>query len=129
MRVEADFVARFGGEEFVVLLPGTTMETAVQVAERIRTLVQVAGSPAPIRGEAPMPANVRWSTVSCGVAITYPRSGDDPSGVVHAADAALYTAKQTGRNRVCAGSPLAVSVAASDPVFRAAPISRSTASV
>ena len=46
LRCKDDFVARFGGEEFVVLLPGTTQEGAMIVAERIRKLVEVAGSPA-----------------------------------------------------------------------------------
>ena len=46
LRCKDDFVARFGGEEFVVLLPGATQEGALVVAERIRKLVEVAGSPA-----------------------------------------------------------------------------------
>ncbi|GAA3757630.1 GGDEF domain-containing protein [Terriglobus aquaticus] len=101
MRAELDFVARYGGEEFVVLLPGSNLESGVQVAERIRVLVQVAGSPAVTRGDAPLPMDVKWSTVSCGVAAIQPGPTDDPKSLVDAADAALYLAKQTGRNRVC----------------------------
>ena len=101
LRVETDFVARFGGEEFVVLLPGSDLASGAQVAERIRMLVQVAGSPAVMRTDAPAPENTRWSTVSCGVASVMPMPGLDPKWMVNAADAALYRAKQTGRNRVC----------------------------
>ena len=101
MRAEMDFVARYGGEEFVVLLPGSTLEAGVQVAERIRKLVEVAGSPAVSRGEAPLPTDVKWSTVSCGVAAITPTASDDARALIDAADAALYVAKQSGRNRVC----------------------------
>lgn len=101
MRAEMDFVARYGGEEFVVLLPGSTLEAGVQVAERIRKLVEVAGSPAVSRGEAPIPTDVKWSTVSCGVAAITPTDKDDARALIDAADAALYLAKQSGRNRVC----------------------------
>ncbi len=101
MRAEMDFVARYGGEEFVILLPGSTLESGVQVAERIRVLVEVAGSPAVSRGEAPLPPDVKWSTVSCGVAAITPTAKDDARTLIDAADAALYLAKQSGRNRVC----------------------------
>ncbi|WP_419805778.1 diguanylate cyclase [Terriglobus sp.] len=101
MRAEMDFVARYGGEEFVVLLPGSTLESGVQVAERIRKLVEVAGSPAVSRGDAPLPSGVKWSTVSCGVAAITPTENDDARTLIDAADAALYLAKQSGRNRVC----------------------------
>lgn len=101
MRAEMDFVARYGGEEFVVLLPGSTLEAGVQVAERIRKLVEVAGSPALSRGDAPLPTDAKWSTVSCGVASITPTDKDEAHTLIHAADAALYVAKQSGRNRVC----------------------------
>lgn len=100
MRAELDFVARYGGEEFVVLLPGSTLESGVQVADRIRTLVEVAGSPAVSRGDAPLPSDVKWSTVSCGVASMIPTENDDARALIDAADAALYRAKHSGRNCV-----------------------------
>lgn len=101
MRAEDDFVARIGGEEFIVLLPGSDAAGAALVAERIRTLVQVAGSPAFNRNDPIPAAKARWSTVSCGVATTVPTRSTDPQTLIDAADSALYRAKQSGRNRVC----------------------------
>jgi diguanylate cyclase (GGDEF)-like protein len=99
LRCEGDFVARFGGEEFVVLLPRATQEGAMIVAERIRKLVEVAGSPAlPERGSHP-----RLSTVSCGVATCWPSDSNCQEELLDAADKALYRAKSEGRNHVCWG--------------------------
>lgn len=98
LRAEKDFAARYGGEEFIVLLPDTDTTAAEKVAERIRTLVQVAGSPA-LGRDAGIPQ--RFTTVSCGVATMLPDRPDDPGAVVNAADRALYRAKALGRNRVC----------------------------
>jgi diguanylate cyclase (GGDEF)-like protein len=99
LRCQDDFAARFGGEEFVVLLPGATREGAMIVAERIRKLVEVAGSPAlPEPGSHP-----RLSTVSCGVASCYPSGANCQEDLLDAADKALYRAKAGGRNLVCWG--------------------------
>lgn len=99
LRCKDDFAARFGGEEFVVLLPGANQEGALIVAERIRKLVEVAGSPAlPERGSHP-----RLSTVSCGVATCWPSESNCQEDLVDAADKALYQAKSAGRNQVCWG--------------------------
>ncbi len=99
LRCKDDFAARFGGEEFVVLLPGATQEGALIVAERIRKLVEVAGSPAlPEPGSHP-----RLSTVSCGGASCYPSDASCQEDLLDAADKALYQAKAAGRNRVCWG--------------------------
>jgi diguanylate cyclase (GGDEF)-like protein len=99
LRCKDDFAARFGGEEFVVLLPGATREGAMIVAERIRKLVEMAGSPAlPEPGSHP-----RLSTVSCGVASCYPTEDDCQEDLLDAADKALYQAKAGGRNLVCWG--------------------------
>ncbi len=100
LRGEEDFVARFGGEEFIVLLPNADSEAAVKVAERIRVLVQVAGSPA-LQRESVFSTDDVWSTVSCGVATMLPSDPFDAGHLVAEADAALYRAKQQGRNRVC----------------------------
>jgi diguanylate cyclase (GGDEF)-like protein len=104
LRCKDDFAARFGGEEFVVLLPGTMQEGAMIVAERIRKLVEVAGSPA-MQAEGSHP---RLSTVSCGVATCWPSSANCQNDLVGAADRALYQAKAGGRNRVCWGEPSSV---------------------
>jgi len=108
LRAETDFAARFGGEEFIVLLDDTNEEQAFLVAERIRTLVEIAGSPAfetdlrkSSRFVASRPPSNLLTTVSCGVATTIPRRPDDPTDLVARADQALYRAKSEGRNRVC----------------------------
>lgn len=99
LRCKDDFAARFGGEEFVVLLPGTTQDGAMIVAERIRKLVEVAGSPAlPEPGSHP-----RLSTVSCGVASCWPSDSNCEEDLLDSADKALYQAKSSGRNQVCLG--------------------------
>jgi diguanylate cyclase (GGDEF)-like protein len=96
LRCKDDFAARFGGEEFVVLLPGTSREGAIIVAERIRKLVEVAGSPA-----LPEPGtHSRLSTVSCGVATCSPSDSNCQDDLLESADRALYQAKSNGRNRV-----------------------------
>ncbi len=92
-RSEDDLPARVGGEEFALLLPRTTGEQAMLVAERIRDGVARLNIPNP---DAPPPSTL---TVSLGVADTVPRSGDRPSSFMSAADEALYQAKAQGRNR------------------------------
>jgi diguanylate cyclase (GGDEF)-like protein len=99
LRCKDDFAARFGGEEFVVLLPGATQQGAMIVAERIRKLVEVAGSPAlPEPGSHP-----RLSTVSCGVATCWPSDSNCQEDLLESADKALYLAKSAGRNQVRCG--------------------------
>jgi two-component system cell cycle response regulator len=83
-----DVAARYGGEEFLVLLPETTTADAVSVAERIRT--QVA--------EIAVAACPRLITISLGVASWMTR--ETPEQIVARADAALYEAKNSGRNCV-----------------------------
>jgi diguanylate cyclase (GGDEF)-like protein len=102
LRRKDDMATRFGGEEFLLLLPETPLELATGVAERIRTLVLVAGLPAL---EAPSSQlSVLRATVSCGVATAIPRRSEDYQGLLKAADVALYQAKGDGRNRVCAAA-------------------------
>jgi diguanylate cyclase (GGDEF)-like protein len=100
LRVKDDFAARFGGEEFVILLPGTYETAAVQVAERLRKMVELAGFPALDPSQGPYDQSIR-ATVSCGVATAYPTTQDRPEQLLDAADRALYQAKSEGRNRVC----------------------------
>jgi diguanylate cyclase (GGDEF)-like protein/putative nucleotidyltransferase with HDIG domain len=94
---EYDVPARFGGEEFAILLPETTPAEAMRIAERIRGAVanaayDVETSSEPIR-----------ATVSIGVA-AFPRDGADANELVHQADVAVYRAKLQGRNRVLEAS-------------------------
>ena len=102
VRRPADLVARYGGEEFVVLLPDTDPAGAMAMAERIRLSIQSLGIT-----HAGNPAAV--ATVSIGVGVGWPQTGqDDTAGLMAAADAALYRAKAAGRNVV--GSDLEAAV-------------------
>jgi len=88
-----DLPARFGGEEFAILLPETTPDQAFELAERIRRAVAVRlfrseTSSQPLR-----------ATISLGVA-SFPRDASDATQLVHRADLAVYRAKVLGRNRV-----------------------------
>lgn len=105
LRGKDDFAARFGGEEFVVLLPETTQHGAEIVAERVRTMVQTAGAPA-VDDATSIP--VSSTTVSCGVAVCRPNASCTMMDLLKAADKALYEAKRAGRNCVRIGE-LAVS--------------------
>jgi diguanylate cyclase (GGDEF)-like protein len=92
-----DILGRFGGEEFLLILPNTTLPEALRVADKIRTMI--AGRPFPFADQQPMGA----LTISGGVA-EYPHDGTDAASLQQAADAALYEAKRSGRNRVVAAS-------------------------
>jgi diguanylate cyclase (GGDEF)-like protein len=89
---EIDRIGRYGGEEFIFLLPGTTAEAATIFAERVRLAVEAY--------TFTIPGGSLQRTISCGVA-AWPHTGIDSSdALVKAADDALYVAKETGRNRV-----------------------------
>ena len=94
----ADQSSRYGGEEFVVILPETEVEGAVQLAEEIRSRVEALGIPH-VGSEASATL-----TLSIGVAGGIPSESQEPLWLVNCADAALYQAKQGGRNRVQVGS-------------------------
>jgi diguanylate cyclase (GGDEF)-like protein len=88
-----DFVARFGGEEFVILLAHSTIDDATVVAGRVLDAIrslQVA------HGTSPTTPHV---TVSLGVAAIVPDQFTTPEELIRRADEALYQAKQEGRNR------------------------------
>jgi len=89
-----DLFARYGGEEFAAVLPGAKLDAAIAIAERIRASVLALNLPHLGVGEGAI------VTVSLGVAVMSPRTGDDPRGLIDAADANLYAAKRAGRNRV-----------------------------
>jgi diguanylate cyclase (GGDEF)-like protein len=98
LRGADDFIARYGGEEFLVLLPSTSPRLAVIVAERLRSLVELAGLPS-LRTDDPNLDGMR-ATVSCGVAGGSPQLYAEPYMLIGQADQALYCAKRDGRNRV-----------------------------
>ena len=87
-----DLVSRYGGEEFAVILPDTNREGAMLMAHEMRRRVEALAVP---RGQPDQNDHV---TVSAGVASLIP-SGE-PSSLIAAADACLYQAKRSGRNRV-----------------------------
>ncbi len=90
-----DLPCRMGGEEFVVVMPGTRLEDAVRIADRIRA--DMASAPFPVMGgEAHLQI-----TVSIGVAATAGRD-DTPDTLLKRADEGVYEAKSAGRNRVIA---------------------------
>jgi len=89
---EIDRVGRFGGEEFLLILPGTVLDAAVTFAERLREKVD-AHSFKYEGGELKR-------TMSCGVAASPHPKVKDQEALVRAADDALYVAKESGRNRV-----------------------------
>ena len=89
-----DLVARYGGEELVLLLPRRDGPLARATAERLRRQVEMAGMVHPSSSVAPV------VTVSVGVAAMTPQASQSPEQLIAAADAALYAAKANGRNRV-----------------------------
>ena len=85
---DVDYPCRYGGEEFCLILPSTSLEGAKRMAERLRF------------GIEHMMVDGLQVTTSVGVAI-YPLVGQSPEELQKAADMALYQAKQAGRNRYC----------------------------
>jgi len=91
-----DLAARWGGEEFVIVLSSTPLEGALAIAERIRRAIEEAA----ILHEASPISRVVTATI--GVAVRIPGEAEPPEDLLVAADEALYRAKRAGRNRVLA---------------------------
>ena len=88
----SDHVARYGGDEFAILLGSVTLDTAIQVAQRIRSRVESSNF------DAALKYNYVSVTLSMGLAVC--RLEDTPETLIEKADAALYRSKQSGRNRL-----------------------------
>jgi len=89
---EIDRVGRYGGEEFLLILPGTVLDSAVTFADRLREKVD--------RHTFSYSGGTLTRTISCGVAASPHPRVKDQEALLRAADDALYVAKETGRNRV-----------------------------
>jgi diguanylate cyclase (GGDEF)-like protein len=94
---EADFVARFGGEEFVCLLPFLEKKDALNFAKKLVRVVEGMNIP------HPMSEHSKYVTVSIGMANAIPDDHNSQTQLLDEADKALYAAKQSGRNRAVAG--------------------------
>ena len=89
---EIDRVGRYGGEEFLLILPGTVLDAAVTFAERLREKVA--------SHTFTYPGGTLQRSMSCGVGASPHPKVKDQEGLLRAADDALYVAKETGRNKV-----------------------------
>jgi two-component system cell cycle response regulator len=87
-----DSISRYGGEEFVVVMPGAGAADAMAAAERLRAAIEAMRF-------APVPGAAHRLTISVGVALAT-GGADSPELLLRAADLAMYRAKQAGRNRV-----------------------------
>lgn len=88
-----DYVCRYGGEEFAILLPNTEKKEALPIAERIRIEVEKYQFHSSESKEKPL-------TVSIGLA-SYPEDGETPTQLLTSADTKLYQAKHKGKNTIC----------------------------
>jgi diguanylate cyclase (GGDEF)-like protein len=95
LKRETDMLFRWGGEEFVVLLPNTPIDGALYFGERILKNIRNAAVPSL---EGMKPAKV---TASIGIATTLPTPDKTIADLVMQADQAMYRAKETGKNRIC----------------------------
>jgi len=127
---DVDIVGRYGGEEFIIVLPETGKDAAFQTAERLRNAVADSvfpgtpareGADARLMGTPGENGTTVRKTISLGVA-TFPVDADDAQALVSKADQALYRAKHAGRNRTISSSgvtaPPPTIIVAEGPVAR-----------
>jgi diguanylate cyclase len=87
-----DFIGRYGGDEFVVLLPNTNLDVGAKIAERLRSQAESTASRISLRQDE--------VSVSFSIGVTAPRQGDTVESILARADQALYKSKHQGRNQV-----------------------------
>jgi diguanylate cyclase (GGDEF)-like protein len=95
-RENIDSVVRYGGEEFLLILPETDLDGSVQLAERLR---QTFASTPTAFGKHRIQCTASFGVVSASFASAATRT--PPTGMISAADDLLYAAKKGGRNQVC----------------------------
>jgi diguanylate cyclase (GGDEF)-like protein len=113
-----DFVGRYGGEEFLIVLPGCSPGNGIQRAEDFRRVI----------GDRPVPTAFGPLTITCSLGVAAYDEAMPPEHLIHQADEALYRAKRLGRNCVCVGSPTPQEPAGPKPVTRAKAPSEGTIS-
>ncbi len=106
-----DVVARFGGEEFIVLMPDTDKDSASRYAEKIRKLIEEH----PFNHREMQPAG--YVSISGGVA-AFPFDGNSLSAVIRRSDEALYESKRSGRNRITRYEPFQFSMTPFEPLSK-----------
>lgn len=94
---EGDFVGRYGGDEFAVLLPRTDLPVGMELAEALRCRTAEQASRTALRAEL--------VSVSLSIGVTVPREGDSVESILQRADRALYKSKDLGRNQVQCQKP------------------------
>ncbi|MHB0971566.1 MAG: ligand-binding sensor domain-containing diguanylate cyclase [Thermoanaerobaculia bacterium] len=94
VRRAGEIVARYGGEEFAVLLPRTQLGETLRIAEGLRVGIENLE----MTSDAGIPMSV---TTSAGVTVMRPLAGESMDALIERADRALYSAKRSGRNRIC----------------------------
>ena len=87
---KTDVIGRYGGEEFLVVLPAADAPRAVEVLDRIRHDF----------GQIKHPFNETWCSATLSVGVSQLNEGDSAQTLIKQADEALYAAKRTGRNRI-----------------------------
>jgi len=105
-----DFVGRYGGEEFLIVLPGCSPGNGIQRAEDFRRII----------ADRPVPTAYGPLAVTCSLGVAAYDKAMPPEHLIHQADEALYRAKRLGRNCVCVGSSTPQDPAGPKPVARAA---------